>query len=298
VWGASYRSIQDRNSPTFTVAVTPTSAQYTNSAPSCKTKVTLLDQRLRRHGRSKLSTTNFTGFESKPNIRFLGNISKVQSVWVGMIPAVRIPALTEEGLRLNTAVVPPEHPRSSVLCRSLKQFTAAKQFRAEDLIAYEIGYRVQATSSFSADIAAFNNNYTNLRTAEPGTPFCGRQSRAHRLWSFPSWPSNKMSGERTASSPISIGKRSPQLKLFGSYSFLAMKIPRNSDSTDPTLICPMGENPEHQFYFPVCLGPAWTHRAEPDRGATSVAYRASIFRVTHHSTAAFTEGQAERGIVV
>jgi iron complex outermembrane recepter protein len=38
-------------------------------------------------------------------------------------------------------------------------------------------------------------------------------------------------------------------RLFGSYSYLAMNIHKNSDSSDPTADLPEGINPEHQFYF-------------------------------------------------
>jgi iron complex outermembrane receptor protein len=248
VWGASYRSIQDRNSPTFTVAVTPTSAQYNQFSAFVQDEVTLLDQRLRVTVGSKFEHNDFTGFEVEPNIRFLGNISKDQSVWVGISRAVRIPALTEEGLRLNTAVVPPGAAPFFSPLPVIEAVYGSKQFRAEDLIAYEIGYRVQATSSFSADIAAFYNNYTNLRTAEPGTPFV-EGSPAPTDVVVPFVASNKMSGGTYGIEPYFDWKAFSKLKLFGSYSFLEMKIHKNSDSTDPTPDLPNGENPEHQFYF-------------------------------------------------
>ena len=56
------------------------------------------------------------------------------------------------------------------------------QFGSEDLIAYEAGYRVQATSSVSLDLATFYNYYTNLRSAEPGTPIVegGADSELYR----------------------------------------------------------------------------------------------------------------------
>jgi len=35
----------------------------------------------------------------------------------------------------------------------------------------KVGYRVRQPAPCSADIATFYNSYTNLRSAEPGTPF-------------------------------------------------------------------------------------------------------------------------------
>jgi iron complex outermembrane receptor protein len=250
VWGAGYRSIQDRNSPTFTVTVTPTSAQYNQFSGFVQDEITLLDQRLRLTVGSKFEHNHFTGFEVEPNIRLLGNISKNQSAWVAVSRAVRTPALTEEGLRLNSTVVPP-NPTGPPFFNSIPVIEAvygSSQFQSEDLIAYEIGYRVQATNSFSADIAAFYNNYTNLRTAEPGTPFVeGSPTPTDEV--IPFVASNKMSGGTYGIEPYVEWKALPKWKLTGSYSFLKMNIHKNSNSTDPTADLPNGVNPEHQFYF-------------------------------------------------
>jgi iron complex outermembrane receptor protein len=248
VWGAGYRSIQDRNNPTFTVTVSPMSAQYNQFSAFVQDEITLLDQRLRLTAGSKFERNDFTGFEVEPNIRLLGNITKNQSAWVAVSRAVRTPALTEEGLRLNSAVVPPGAPPFFSPVPVIEAVYGSTQFRSEDLIAYEIGYRVQATSSFSADIAAFYNNYTNLRTAEPGAIFPeGSPALPHLV--YPLVAFNKMSGGTYGIEPYFDWKALSKWRLFGSYSFLAMKIHKNSDSLDPTPDLPNGENPEHQFYF-------------------------------------------------
>jgi iron complex outermembrane receptor protein len=201
---------------------------------------------LRLTAGSKFERNDFTGFEVEPNIRLLGNITKHQSAWVAVSRAVRTPALTEEGLRLNTAVLPPG--TFGIPAPVIEAVYGSKQFRSEDLIAYEIGYRVQATSSFSADIAAFYNNYTNLRTAEQGMGFF-EPSPTPTDYVIPFVASNKMSGGTYGIEPYFDWKAFSKWKLFGSYSFLAMKIHKNSDSLDPTPDLPNGENPEHQFYF-------------------------------------------------
>src|SRR5207248_11629112 len=57
------------------------------------------------------------------------------------------------------------------------------QFNSEDLLAYELGYRVQATKNLSLDIATFYNNYSNLRTAEPRSEEHTSES-SHRTISY------------------------------------------------------------------------------------------------------------------
>jgi iron complex outermembrane receptor protein len=248
VWGAGYRSIQDRNVSSFTVAVTPNQAQYNQFSAFLQDEISLLDQRLRVTIGSKLEHNDFTGFEVEPNVRVLGNINKNQSVWAAVSRAVRTPALTEEGLRLNDAVVPPGAPPFDSPLPVVEAVFGSKQFRSEDLLAYEVGYRFQATTSFSADIAAFYNDYTNLRTAEPGAPYV-EGSPAPTDLVLPFVASNKMSGGTYGIEPFFDWKALPKWKLFGSYSFLQMKIHKDADSLDPTADIPNGENPEHQLYF-------------------------------------------------
>lgn len=248
VWGAGYRSIQDRNASSFTVAVMPNQAQYNQFSAFAQDEISLLDQRLRVIVGTKLEHNDFTGFEYEPNIRFLGNISKTQSVWAAISRAVRIPALTEEGLRLNEAVVPPGTPPFNAPLPVIEAVYGSKQFQSEDLLAYEVGYRVQATSSFSADISAFYNNYSNLRTAEPGSPFVEGSPVPTDLV-MPFVAENKMAGGTYGIEPFFDWKVLPKWKLFGSYSYLQMDIHKDKNSLDPIADLPNGENPKHQFYF-------------------------------------------------
>src|SRR5215472_7794400 len=173
VWGLGYRSIQDSNGSSSTVSLQPSHSKLNQFSSFLQDEISLFDRKLRVTFGSKFEHNDFTGFEWQPNVRFLGNISKDQSVWAAVSRAVRTPALTEEGLRLNEAVVPPGsvNPPNPTPFPVVAAIFGSRQFKSEDLVAYEVGYRVQATKSLSLDIAAFYNNYTNLRSAEPGQPF-------------------------------------------------------------------------------------------------------------------------------
>jgi iron complex outermembrane receptor protein len=246
VWGAGYRSIQDRNDSTFTVSVKPSHRDYNQVSAFLQDEISLLDKRLRVTIGSKFEHNDFTGFEIEPNVRFVASVSKNQSVWGAISRAVRTPAITEEGLRLNEAVVPPGAPPFNSALPVIEAVYGSTQFKSEDLLAYEIGYRVQATSSFSADIAAFYNNYSNLRTAEMGTPFV---EGAPTDVVVPFVAANKMGGGSYGVEPFVDWKVFPRWKLFGSYSYLEMNMHKNADSLDPTADLPNGDSPKHQIYF-------------------------------------------------
>jgi iron complex outermembrane recepter protein len=247
VWGLGYRSIQDTNGSSFTVSLQPNHSRLNQYSGFVQDEVSLFDKRLRVTLGSKFEHNDFTGFEVEPNVRFVGILSKNQSVWAAISRAVRTPALTEEGLQLNEAVVPPGAPPFFSPLPVVESIFGSRQFRSEDLLAYEVGYRVQATSTFSADIATFYNSYTNLRSAEPGTPFVeGNPIPTDVVVPFVA--SNKMGGKTYGAELFGDWRVVPKWRLLASYSYLQMGIRKNSDSLDPTADNPDGASPRHQWY--------------------------------------------------
>ena len=247
VWGLGYRSIQDTNGSSATVSLQPVHSNLNQFSGFVQDEVSLFDSRLRVTLGSKFEHNAFTGFEFEPNIRFVGILTKNQSVWAAVSRAVRTPALTEEGLRLNEAVAPPGAPPFYSPLPVVEAIFGSNQFKSEDLIAYEVGYRIQATSTFSADIATFYNNYSNLRSAEPGTPF-PEGSPFPTDVVVPFVASNKMGGGTYGAELFADWRVIPKWRLQGSYSYLQMDIEKNQDSLDPTPDNPDGASPRHQWY--------------------------------------------------
>jgi iron complex outermembrane receptor protein len=248
VWGLGYRSIQDTNGSSFTVALRPDHSSLNQYSAFVQDEVNLLDNHMHITVGSKFEHNPFTGFEFEPNVRVLGTLTNKQSVWAAVSRAVRTPALTEEGLQLNVGIVPPGTAPFNSPLPLVEAIFGSPQFGSEDLLAYEVGYRVQATNSFSLDLAAFYNNYTNLRSAEPGAPILvGSPVPSYVVLPFVA--SNKMSGGTYGIEPFAEWKILPRWKLMGSYSFLRMNIHKNANSLDPTPDLPNGASPRHQYYF-------------------------------------------------
>jgi iron complex outermembrane recepter protein len=248
VWGLGYRSIRDKNNPSFTVSLQPNQVTLNQFSTFLQDEISLVDNRLQITLGSKFERNEFTGFEIEPNARLLWNLTPNQSVWTAVSRAVRTPALTEEGLRLNSAVIPPGAPGNPTPLPAVLAVFGSKQFNSEDLLAYELGYRVQATSNLSLDIATFYNNYSNLRTAEPGAPFV-EGSPAPTDIVIPFVASNKMSGGTYGVELFADWKVIPKWRLAGSYSYLQMNIHKNANSQDPTPDNPNGSSPRHQWYL-------------------------------------------------
>jgi iron complex outermembrane receptor protein len=248
VWGLGYRSIQDRNDSSFSVSLQPNQVQLNQFSAFVQDEISLVHKRLRLTLGSKFEHNDFTGFEVEPNARLLWTLTPNQSVWTAVSRAVRTPAQTEEGLRLNSTVIPPGTPANPIPLPAVVAVFGSHQFKSEDLLAYELGYRVQATSTFSADIATFYNNYTNLRTAEPGMPFVEGSPRPTDVV-VPFMAGNKMGGGTYGVELFADWKVIPKWRLLGSYSYLQMDIRKNKDSLDPIPDNPDGASPRHQWYL-------------------------------------------------
>jgi len=252
VWGLGYRSIRDKNESSFTVSLQPNQVTLNQFSTFLQDEISLVDNRLQITLGSKFERNEFTGFEIEPNARLLWNLTPNQSIWTAVSRAVRTPALTEEGLRLNSAVIPPGAPSNPTPFPAVIAVFGShrfnSQFNSEDLLAYELGYRVQATSNLSLDIATFYNNYSNLRTAEPGVPYVEGIPAPTDIV-IPFVAGNKMSGGTYGVELFADWKVVPKWRLVGSYSYLQMDIHKNANSLDPTPDNPNGSSPRHQWYL-------------------------------------------------
>src|SRR5436190_2203331 len=248
IWGFGYRSIADNNGSSFTVSLLPSQQNLNQFSGFAQDEISLLDKRVQLTIGSKLDHNGFTGLEVEPNARVLWNITPNQSVWTAVSRAVRTPALTERGLRLISQVVPPGSPSNPTPFPAEVAVFGSNQFQSEDLLAYEVGYRIQVANNVSADIATFYNNYTHVRSAEPGAPFVEVNPAPLHLV-VPFVASNKMHGGTYGTELFTEYKVIPRWKLSGSYSYLQMDIRKDVTSMDPIPDNPGLSSPRHQFYI-------------------------------------------------
>jgi len=108
---------------------------------------------------SKLEYNTFSRFEYQPSGRLLWSIDPRQSVWAAISRAVHTPDVFERDVRFVEAAVPPV-PATAVIVPNTG-------IDSEAVIAYELGYRVQATDAVSLDTAAFYNDYTKISILVP-----------------------------------------------------------------------------------------------------------------------------------
>lgn len=117
-------------------------------------EIALMAERLHVILGSKFERNDFTGFEIQPTARVRWRAGGTQTVWGAVSRAVRLPTRFDIDLRII-------HPPTRTLL-----ITGSEDFKSEEVVAYEAGYRVRPHARVAFDVAAFANRYDNLRSTE------------------------------------------------------------------------------------------------------------------------------------
>ena len=117
----------------------------------------------------KLEHNDFTGLEVQPTLRVRVKPSERQTIWVAESRAVRTPDAVESkdvfGVTIGAPVTGPDGQLY------VPTLVGNARPTSEVLNAREVGYRIQASTHLSVDVAAFYNRYRNLITYGPVTSF-------------------------------------------------------------------------------------------------------------------------------
>jgi len=147
-------------------------------------------------------------------------IDPKQALWGAVSRAVRTPTRLERDLLIVTPTV---------------SLFGNKDSESEDVIAYELGYRTQPTKSLALDVAAFYNNYHNLRSLETsGTDFT---------------IDNKLHGETYGVEVGATIKPADWWVLRAAYTHLQVQLEPDSGSTDTMTAASEGNDPRNQVYL-------------------------------------------------
>ncbi len=193
MWGFGYRYSNDQtNNNSFTENFIPTSRSYALASAFIQDEIMLSKDVLRLTIGSKFEHNSFSGFEIQPSTKLIWTPDERNSLWGAVSRAVRSPSRAEDDASFTQRVIPANAMGSgSPLTQVL--FSGNRDYDSEELLAYEIGYRLKPIDKVSVDIATFYNDYDKLRTAEPaGQSFATSPLPPHALISYTA--GNKMEG--------------------------------------------------------------------------------------------------------
>jgi iron complex outermembrane receptor protein len=226
VWGAGYRYTEINNTPSFNLPGTPESHQLQLFNAFAQDDITLVRDRLHFILGSKLEHNDLTGFEFEPSARLLWTPTRRQTVWAAVSRAVRTPSLVDRNGGGNAA------PPPGV---SVSQF-GNPNAQAENVIAYELGYRIEPLKQLSFDLSAYYNVYDNLLAFQNNPP--GFQP-GQPPPSISQTLQNNEHGETYGAELSAQWQVTEHWKLVGSYTWLHMHL-----TPDPSAEM---DSPQQQF---------------------------------------------------
>ena len=248
VWGLSYRYTSDGFGSRFGIFLDSTPLGLSTYSAFVQDQFTLVADRLFVTLGSKFEHNAFTGFEYQPSARVLWAVNRRQAIWGAISRAVRTPARTDRSVELDLRGFTGPGGLAEIV-----EVSGNPKFRSEDVLAYELGYRLSLSERISFDLASFYNRYQNLRTSEQGTPFFETAPPPQHLV-IPISFANKAHG-RTYGTEISINWQvAKSWRLSPGYSLFYEELAPDPSSTDSS-VGRTGSDPRNQFQLRSALGP-------------------------------------------
>ena len=250
-WGGGYRYTTDHTTGGEYSAMVPASRSNDILNLFIQDDWMLLDDELHLLIGSKVEHNDYSGYEIQPTARILWTPNKQHSFWGSVSYAVRTPSRADSDLVATIAQINSEQTISTpfgpmtVPATTTMGVTGNPEFDSEKLLAYEIGYRMQAHKNFSLDAACFYNIYKDLRTQDFGTPEVNPLATPIQVY-LPITIGNNMDGKTYGFELNTNWQARSWWKLSASYSWMKMLLHHKRATGDPIGEKAEEETPEHQ----------------------------------------------------
>lgn len=243
--GAGYRWIRSDIEPKDSSQVREPVRKDSLFSAFVQDDIRLVEEQLYLTLGAKLEHNDYTGFEVQPSARLRWSLNDQQTLWAAVSRAVRTPSRSESDMTLNNEIGEATVPILGTIPVSIS-LMGHRDMEPEELIAYEAGYRWQASPRLSLDASLFFNDYDQLRSVELAGP--------PRLTPFPSPEliqdavvGNQLKGQTYGLELVADYQPYNGWRLQGAYSLLRMGLELLPDSSD-TLSKPIEEeSPAHQW---------------------------------------------------
>jgi iron complex outermembrane receptor protein len=172
----------------------------------------------------KVEHNDYTGFEVLPSARLSWRVRPDHTAWGAVTRAVRTPSRLERDIRWIVTGAPSTPPL-------FLQVDGSREFRSEELIGYEAGYRALVGSRLYLDISAFHNAYGELQSfGAISTTVDMAPPPPHVTLHLPY--ANDIEGSTHGFEAALDAKPHPRWRLKASYSFLDLSVHVEPGGTD------------------------------------------------------------------
>jgi iron complex outermembrane receptor protein len=158
VWGLGYRRSSGRIRTAAPTAFTPPTRGDDLFSAFVQDDITLIADRLRAVAGVKLEHNDYTGAEVQPSARLIWHLTPRDTLVGSVTRAVRTPSRVETDYT-TMSVANPAVP-------SFVRLLPNPDFRSEELIAYELGYRTQAARNAYLTFSGFFNQLDHIVSTE------------------------------------------------------------------------------------------------------------------------------------
>lgn len=202
----------------------------------------LVTDTLRLSFGAKVQLNDYTGLEVQPDARLVWQMSEKMTSWGSVARAVRTPTRADDAIRADLSSTD-----GGGGLAAMGVLFGDKSLESEELLAFEAGWRWQASQTVSLDLAAFHNEYDNLMTVGQGTPYFEAQPRP-RIVAPLSW--RNAGKAQTYGGEVSTNVQvSPGWLVSGHWSIIRVVM----QVEDPTAIAgaqdPETDTPRHQVHL-------------------------------------------------
>lgn len=229
IYGGGYRRSKDRTQASQVVSFNPANRTIQLYSAFVHDEIALKKNTVLTLG-SKFEHNSFSGFEVQPNVRMAWTPDDRRTLWAAISRAVRTPNRIDHDIIAQRVVLPPD-PNLGNVPILIQSPIGDRSFQPEKVIAYEVGYRVRPSERVLLDVAAFYNNYTDLRTREQGAPSVDLNPVPHLV--VPLTNSNKASGHTSGVEVAGRWTVNDRWRLLFAYAQLHTSLRFHADSADP-----------------------------------------------------------------
>jgi iron complex outermembrane receptor protein len=245
IWGVGYRRIRDRMDSTAFLHAAAVTQNTDLFSAFVQSTVSSRKDNVRFTIGSKFEHNQYTGFELQPSARLAWLPTQTQTLWAAVSRAVRTPARVENDVRVPAYVVPPLSASNPTALPMVATLWGSPRYGSETLLAYEAGYRCAVKRNATVDLAAFFNEYENLRSLSIGIPY--PNSTAPTYMVLPLRTSNNMRGHVYGAELTTVWQVRHWWEVTAAYSYLKMDLQWLPGTPELTFGGVEGDSPEHQF---------------------------------------------------
>ncbi|MBF0153517.1 MAG: TonB-dependent receptor [Magnetococcales bacterium] len=231
IWGVGYRASSDIMRADPVVGWNHLAMSDETLGAFFQDEVTLMAKRLTLTVGSKLEHNDFTAWEIQPNVRLLWRVADDHILWAAVSRAVRTPSRADVDFALRIVA----GPASRIL------LSGNPGFQAEEMVAYEVGYRSQLVPKTFLDMALFYDKYDKLSTKDVSVALAGGVATVNQTFV------NRGSGSTYGAETALEWWASETWKLRASHTWLAMDLSLVNGVRDPTLAAEEASAPRQQF---------------------------------------------------